>query len=150
MPQHSVGRPGTADYSIGEDTKLFRLKLTKEQADILVKETDRVRNEIRDRKQLYTAYVNDTCAETAQDILKTAIVVPDGAGIVRAAHIGTILGYDIWLQPKFTMVNPYMWHKNFKKQYTEISQHINTISHNVLKTVGDPDPLRKYPFEDIK
>lgn len=107
-------RPGSPDYPITETIKAFRILLTLKQGRALEKETDTIRQEIFEGKQEYTAYMNDTCAETARDILEEAEVsTPDGAGKVKNSAIASFsIAYA---------VNPYMWHHNFKKGgYTEI------------------------------
>lgn len=80
----SEARHGTPDYPIGEVTRLFRLKITADQAKSLVKETNSMRNKIESDTQKYTAYVNDTCAETAKQVIdKTSIKTPNGAGKIH-------------------------------------------------------------------
>lgn len=107
-------RPGTPDYGISERMKLFKVTLTKKQAEELEKNTAKLREEIISGKQQYTAYINDTCAETARDVLsKSGIDTPTGSGKVK--HSGIV---DF---PIAYAVNPYMWHFNFKNDgYREL------------------------------
>lgn len=101
-------RPGDADYPISETVKAFKIALTPKQGKDLETETDAVRKDVRSGKQRYTAYVNDTCAETARDILtKAKISTPSASGKVK--HSG-IIGI-----PVAYAANPYMWHHNFKQ-----------------------------------
>ncbi len=97
-------RRGTPDYAIKEATKLFRVKLTKDQYSKLIQETDKERENITSGRQKYTAWVNDTCAEAARDVLKAAgVVTPSGTGLINMP--------PAWVYA----VTPYMWHHNFKK-----------------------------------
>lgn len=99
-------RPSTANYPIDEDTKLFRVDITSGQANKLKTAIDKFAKDIKEEKEPYTVWINDTCAETARDLLiKANIKTPEGSGKVKAPKIGEI--------PLITMVNPYMWHHNF-------------------------------------
>jgi hypothetical protein len=99
-------RPGTPDYGISERMKLFKITMTKKQAEKLEEKTIKLRKEIIGGKQKYTAYINDTCAETARDLLsKSGVDTPSGSGKVK--HSGIV---DF---PIAYATNPYMWHKNF-------------------------------------
>lgn len=102
---HADSRPGTPDYEVGEDTRLFRIDLTVEQYSILIKETTKQRELITSGKQKYTAWVNDTCAETARDVFVAAgINTPSGTGLIQKSVV--------WVYA----VTPYMWYHNFKKE----------------------------------
>lgn len=99
-------RPSDANYQITEDTKLFRVNITAGQANKLKTLIDKFVKDIKEKKEPYTVWLNDTCAETARDLLlKANIKTPEGSGKVKAPKIGEI--------PLITMVNPYMWHHNF-------------------------------------
>ena len=101
--------------------------ITAAQAKNLVKETNKMRENIENGKQKYTAYINDTCAETAKQVIdKTNIQTPSGAGKIHA------MGHTTF----FTAVNPYMWHHDFKQAgYKEIVYPQRTIEKLVK-----PDP----------
>jgi len=102
---YANSRPGTPDYEISEATKLFKISLTKDQYKRLMKETGRIREKIKKGEEKYTAYVNDTCAETARDILDAAgIPTPSGSGFVNQSGA-----------PWVHAINPYMWHHRFKE-----------------------------------
>lgn len=109
---YANNRPGTPDYEISEATKLFKISLTKDQYKRLMKETGRIREKIKKGEEKYTAYVNDTCAETARDILDAAgISTPSGSGFVNQSGA-----------PWVHAINPYMWHHRFKEaRYHEAS-----------------------------
>ncbi len=101
----SSSRPGTPDYPISEATRLFRIMLTKDKYEKLIRETDKERARIISGKHKYTAWVNDTCAESARDVLSAAgIATPSGAGFISAPPV------------KIYAVTPYKWHYNFKKE----------------------------------
>jgi hypothetical protein len=101
-------RLGTPDYGISELVTAFKIPLTLKQGLALEKETQAMREQISSGKQKYTVYMNDTCAETARDVLSSAgIDTPSGAGAVKHSGVANFaLVYA---------VNPYMWHKNFAK-----------------------------------
>ena len=126
-------RPGTPDYGLSEEVKAFKIPLTLKQGLRLEAETDAVRARIISKKQKYTAYMNDTCAETARDILSEAgIDTPSGSGAVK--HSGLIN----W--PVAYAVNPYMWHRNFKKAgYKEVSDM--PPKKEWVVPLNKPDPL---------
>jgi hypothetical protein len=101
-------RPGTPDYAIPDEVKVFKLPLTARQGIVLEQETDKIRQRIISGKQKYTAYMNDTCAETARDILTaSSISSPSGSGAVKHSGLVNV--------PIAYAVNPYMWHHNFVK-----------------------------------
>jgi hypothetical protein len=99
-------RPGTADYGMDEAISAFKIPISAKQANDLTINTNDMRKKIRDRKQKFTAWVNDTCAETARDILnESGIETPSGSGWVkRSKTIDFPIAYA---------VNPYKWHYNF-------------------------------------
>lgn len=69
---YNNSRPGTADYHITEPVKAFKIKLTLKQGLALEEATMKARDNIKSGKIRHTAYSNDTCAETAREILSEA------------------------------------------------------------------------------
>ncbi len=127
-------RPGTPDYPVTKLTKLFRIKLSSSEIKILEAETEKARKKIIDGKLKYSALVNDTCAETAREVLSAAkISTPSAKGKV-AAKIASVpkpesrndFPYVTTNKENVRVVvafadNPYMWHHNFKKEgYKEV------------------------------
>lgn len=101
---YATSREGTATYPISEVTKNFRFTLDAHEFEVILKETERIIQQIYARKQDYTAWINDTCAETARDIIKKGYPsIPEGSGAVDAG-VGV----------KITAVNPYRWYHNMK------------------------------------
>lgn len=99
-------RKGTADYGITEIVRAFKIKINSSQAKKLEITTKKTRDNIASGKMKYIAYLNDTCAETARDILEEAgIKTPGGAGPIK--YKSNYVAYA---------VNPYRWHDNFKKE----------------------------------
>jgi hypothetical protein len=127
-------RPGNADYKISETVKAFKIVLTQKQGKDLEAETDAVRKDVRDGKQQYTAYMNDTCAETARDILtKANIPTPEGSGKIKHSGIAPFsVAYA---------VNPYMWHHNFKKSGSVEASMLLERGMVWLPPFGQADPL---------
>lgn len=131
-------RPGTPDYGISERVKAFKIPLTLKQGRLLETETDAVRARIISKQQKYTAYMNDTCAETARDILGEAgIATPSGSGAVKHS--------DMINWPVAYVVNPYMWYHNFKKAgKKEISYMPPGIPDEDWRPkIGEKDPIFK-------
>lgn len=108
---YADSRPGTPDYPITETTKLFRILLTQSQFSNLIIETDKERNKILSGKQKYTAWINDTCAETAMHVLTSSGVGPPlGTGWINMP--------PAWVYA----VSPYKWHYNFvMSRYQEVT-----------------------------
>lgn len=125
-------RPGNPDYAITEEVKAFKLLLTTKQGIALELETEKTRQKIIAGKQKYTAYMNDTCAETARDVLAAAdISTPSGSGAVK--HSGVInvsIAYA---------ANPYKWHQNFVKAgHVEVVGKLDDGNPAMLLGRGDP------------
>lgn len=133
-------RPGTPDYGISEKILSFKITLTKKQAEELENNTRKVREQIISGKQQYTAYINDTCAETARDILsESGIDTPSGTGKIKHSDIANF--------PVAYAVNPYMWHHNFKNSgYKEINYEADERSW--LPPLGAKDPLFSASMSD--
>lgn len=132
-------RKGTPDYGITEQIKAFKVPITIGQAKKLEMETASMRAKILSGKVKYTAYLNDTCAETSRDVLGAAgIETPSGSGAVK--HSGLIN----W--PVAYAVNPYMWHSNFKKAGNkEVTYEPPGIydDQEWLPLIGKGDPIFK-------
>lgn len=130
-------RPGTPDYRISELVKAFRISLSLEQARKLEAETDKARLQVLDGDIRYNATLNDTCAETAKEVLDSAgVPTPSGSGLVK--HSG-ILNF-----PVAYAVNPYKWHEDFRGKYREESYEKRGSGPWVL-TVGKDDPIFGVP-----
>jgi hypothetical protein len=132
-------RPGIPNYHVNEKINAFKIALSLKQGLSLLKETDKIRAEITSGKQKYTAYMNDTCAEAARDILSSSdIDTPSGSGWVK--HTGVVNF------PLVYAVNPYMWHHRFKetKKYPSTSgtQFPSAEARNDPSVlIGSADPL---------
>lgn len=126
-------RPGTADYHISEHVKAFRINITLKQGIALGKATQKARADIKSGKIRYTAYMNDTCAESARELLSEAkIDNPSGFGWVKHSQM---LSFPIaWA------TNPYMWHHNFIKSGA-IELNFRPPVYDWTPTVGEPDPI---------
>jgi len=131
------GRPGNADYPITALVKAFKVSISMHQAAVLQKEIDNLRSEINSGKLEYSAIMNDTCAETARDVLEEAgVQTPSGSGWVK--H-GRMLNF-----PVAYAVNPYSWYTNFKAKQPEMKFRPNESSEWTPK-VGDDDPIFGVP-----
>jgi hypothetical protein len=125
-------RVGTPDYAIQEQVRAFKLMLTAAQGIFLAQQIDKARQDIVSGKNKYTAYINDTCAETARDLLSAAgIRTPSGSGAIK--HSG------VFNSPIAYAVNPYMWHRNFVNDgYFEITAKLDDSNPAMLLGRGDP------------
>lgn len=109
--EYNGPRPGNTSYAVTEISKLFRLEINETQADNVLKAATDFTSKVAAGTEKYNASNNDTCAETARDILKEGgVKTPSGSG-----HI-TGIGLD-FITKTFTFVNPYMWHKNCLAEY---------------------------------
>lgn len=107
-------RPGDTSYTISEICNLLRFDITKEQAEKVKKAADEFTDKVNKGEEKYFALGNDTCAETAYDILaEGGVNTPSAKGRVKP---GMFLVN--WIASLFTFKNPYMWHKRFIEQYT--------------------------------
>jgi hypothetical protein len=123
-------RPGTPDYRIDGATRLFKISLTQATYDKLLVSTDYMRGRIQSGAEKYTAWLNDTCAETSRDVLISAgIANPEGSGKVKNGAFSIP-----------SAVNPYKWHDNFKKAgFKEVRFEMSTIRWKTV--VGTTDPV---------
>ena len=139
-------RPGTPDYEVPEKISVFKVGLTAAQGVKLQAKTEAMRQRIISGKEKYTVYVNDTCAETARQVLYSSdISTPDGRGLVR---YGKASGQTIelpWGMGKhtvgITIVNPYMWHKNFSILPEYPSATGQLAKRNPAALIGKTDPF---------
>lgn len=133
---YTNSRPGTPDFPIRELVKVFRISLSLKQARMLEAEAEKARLQVFNEDILYTAMVNDTCAETAKEVLDSAgISTPSGSGLVK--HSG-ILNFPIAYA-----VNPYKWHKDFQEKYKETSYPNDSGGFTLAP--GDDDPIFGVP-----
>lgn len=125
IDEYSGKRPGRTDYPINQVSRLYKFKISKTQAINIKKHADQFRKKVNSGDEKYTAYMNDTCAEAAKDILDDAnIDTPSGKGYVTTPSGATNFLFEPlyingWKVPASgTMfVNPYSWHDQFKKKY---------------------------------
>jgi hypothetical protein len=125
-------RPGTPDYAIRELVRAFKLDISLSTAQQLAKAVIAARDEVWSGETEYHAFLNDTCAETAKEILDEAnIATPDGDGWVK--HSGII---DL---PLAYAVNPYKWHRNFRLAHRERKYFPDSGEWIIM--AGAPDPI---------
>lgn len=145
----SSQRQGSADYLIKEKCTFYRMAVPQKQAQSIIAEANKVRAEITSGRQKYTAYVNDTCAETAYDILKPYILnLPSGTGPIDPKRA----------VPTIWAINPYMWQHNFSQSIFARNKIVYPSPYKVdgltilqsggrkvlpwwMLKVGDKDPL---------
>lgn len=109
--EYSGPRPGNTSYSIGEISVLYRLTITENQAVNVKKAADAFTQKINSGIEHYNASMNDTCAETARDILdEGGVSTPDGSGPIKG------IGID-WITTNVSFVNPYKWNEGFSNKY---------------------------------
>lgn len=130
-------RPATSDYGITEIVKAFKIAVTRKHALALVQEVSKMKIEIQEGKVKYSALMNDTCAETAKEVLDEAgVETPSGSGWIK--HSGKMN------VPIAYAVNPYMWHKNLKSNYVESIFKID-VEGEWIPAIGEDDPIFATP-----
>ncbi|QMV51527.1 hypothetical protein [Ewingella americana] len=146
-------RKATTEYPITETTKLFRFFITDEQLGKIKSSADNFTAKVNHGEEAYNASLNDTCAETARDILtEGGVTTPDGTGAITGTNseIGNALG-------RIGFVNPYMWFHNFVIKYgipidyngpggsTSLLSSTDglfiMVTPDWILSTGDPDPL---------
>lgn len=154
--EYSGARPGNTNYSITEITRLFRLKISEEMAVKVKKNSDIFTAKVNTGTEYYYAFMNDTCAETARDILsESGISTPPGSGPVKG------VGSD-GITTMGSFVNPYKWHFDFSEEYgdTEIicygtggSDNVDndfiTLHNSWVLYPGDDDVLLSMGKEEV-
>lgn len=104
--EYSGERPGDTEYPISEVTQLFRQKITEQQALKVQKKADEFKSRVNAGLENYYVLMNDTCAETARDIIVSGgIPTPEGDSPVKGGGIDKVT-------TKFNFVNPYAWYYN--------------------------------------
>jgi hypothetical protein len=141
-------RPGTPDYGITELVTAFKVTIDHATGVTVVKKTEETRQKIINGKLRYTAYLNDTCADTARDVLQSAgVKTPEGSGFVKHSGMGIATGTDIDVpllgnkKIGFSHVNPYMWHKNFSAAGTYPTAKRMLRTSNPPDLLGGADPI---------
>lgn len=118
-------RSGTVNYPVTTVSRLYKFKIRKSQLSAIKKHADKFKKKVISGEEKYTAYMNDTCAEAAKDVLDDAgIDTPSGKGYITtpsgAANFLFEPTYiDGWKVPATgaMFVNPYSWYVQFKKKY---------------------------------
>lgn len=109
--EYNGRRPGNTSYVITEITELYRLTITEKQANDVKTAADKFTQKVNAGKEFYDASMNDTCAETARDILaEGGVSTPNGSGPVKGG------GVD-WATTHGSFVNPYKWNFDFLREY---------------------------------
>lgn len=134
IDEFSGRRPATTSYPITEVSRLYKFRISKKQLIAIKKQADQFKKKVILGDEKYTAYMNDTCAEAAKDILDDASIdTPSGKGYVTTPSGATNFLFepvyiDGWKVPgSGTMfVNPYSWYDQFKKKYGQPFLYKNT------------------------
>lgn len=120
-------RQGTASYAVERDettgliaaVSAFAFLITLSQGRLLEVKTEEMIKRIDGGIEKYSAIANDTCAETARDLLSdSGIETPSGSGEIKHS--------DFLNFPIAYAVNPYKWHSNFLKKFGKNAQAIFT------------------------
>lgn len=125
-------RLGTPDYRIYETVRAFKINLSIEEASRLMEKTAKMREAIKEKRVKYSAIINDTCAETAKEVLDDAgIVTPSGSGKIKHSEIVNF--------PLAYAVNPYKWYHNFKRAgHQEVSYELEQSQWMPSPNTQDP------------
>lgn len=142
-PKYPVGlldrMPARIDYPIREKTRLFNIPIGLKAYFSIHDEARRFANRVESNDELYQVWMNDTCAETAHDLVKEGWKnVPSGTGKVMDSSKSKLA---------LNVINPYQWHRNFVKAgYKEYVLPANmmlweTIMYNIENNDKAKDPL---------
>ncbi len=108
-----LGVRGRTNYPITEITNLFKFIINKNQLNEIKSKADRFKLKVKFDLEKYKTIMNDTCAETAKQVLDAAgIDTPAGTGYIRTPYDWA---NEISTRNKF--VNPYSWFTQIKKKY---------------------------------
>jgi hypothetical protein len=130
----TTSRPATPNYAISEPVRAFRILLSFGQAKRLEQEVDKARSQIMNQQIKYNAMFNDTCAETAKEVL-------DDSGIETPSGYGTVKHSGILQLPLSYSVNPYQWHRDFKASGYKEVQYKPDKPGAWLPPIGTVDPV---------
>ena len=121
IDEYSGKRPGNTEYSITEVSQIFKFKINKEQLNNIKLHANNFKAKVRSQEEKYTAYKNDTCAETAKNILDLAnIPTPNGEGHV---HTPSDIANKLIRNKKY--VTPYSWYDQLEMLYGSHNVFIN-------------------------
>jgi len=85
-------RPGDTLYPVSEVTKLFRFKISKEQADKVKENVTQFTQKVESQQIHYAPYKNDTCAASAKEILdQSNIDTPSGKSYASYEVLGGVI-----------------------------------------------------------
>ena len=165
IDEFSGKRPATINYPITEVSRLYKFKINKVQLISIKKHADRFRKKVVSGEEKYTAYMNDTCAEAAKDVLDDAnINTPTGKGYVTTPSETANFLFDPayikgWKVPTtgVMFVNPYSWYDQFKTKYGQpflykhkglkVGQNIYLSSEWILiEGTTAPNVINKYSY----
>lgn len=119
------------DCSIKNMVYAFKYNLTKDKAEKIISETNKLRKQIDSNIYFYNGLTNDTCAETALQILRHFIPsLPKGKGLVG--------GYKVMIFAK--AVTPYWLFEDFKKMRVQYKTY---PTDNNLFTKSNPKKLER-------
>ena len=140
IDEYSGKRPGNTEYTITETSQLFKFKISKEQLDSIRLHANNFKLQVVAQEEKYTAYKNDTCAETAKDILDLAnISTPSGKG-----HVHTPSDLANKLIRNKTYVTPYSWYDQLEKIY---GSHNIFINGSLLEYEGVDGIELEHPYK---
>ncbi|WP_201634480.1 hypothetical protein [Psychrobacter immobilis] len=125
IDEFSGRRPATINYPITEVSRLYKFRISKKQLIAIKKQADQFKKKVISGEEKYTAYMNDTCAEAAKDVLDDAnIDTPSGKGyITTPSGTANFLFEPSYIDGRkvpFTgamFVNPYSWYDQFRTKY---------------------------------
>lgn len=111
----------TADCTMKTMAYAFKFNISKDKAIKLINETNEKRKLIAEGKIIYNAFVNDTCASTALDILRPYIPsLPQGRGKVGIDGIFINAVTPYWLFEDFKKAGtPYKVYPTDPSRYTK-------------------------------
>lgn len=114
-----LGVKGTIDYGISEPSKLFSIDINVAQYAIIKAKVEAFRLETKIGSEKFVTALNNTCAESAMEILGTwylGLGLPDGRSPVKIPHhlisVGDGLGVTQNGVTKVDVTNPYALYRD--------------------------------------
>jgi len=140
MKEAFGNRPGDTLYLVSEVAKLFRFKISKEQADKVKENIVQFTQKVESQQIHYAPYKNDTCAASAKEILdQSNIDTPSGKSYASYEILGGVIeerdpdqnsktssvqakSVNAVRKTQFStpvpIVTPYEWYHELSQQYS--------------------------------
>lgn len=138
-------RPGDTLYPVSEVAKLFRFKISKEQAEKVQENTEQFTQKVESQQIHYAPYKNDTCAASAKEILdQSNIDTPSGKSYASYEILGEVIEER---NPDQNSKTGRIQAKSVNAvRKTQFSTHVPIVTpyewyHELLQQYSSPEPI---------